>query len=205
MGKRSREFDAYIAGSAAFARPILEKLRHAFHKACPPIEETIKWSYPHFEHMGIVGSMAAFKQHVSFGFWKGQLMRDPKRIFAGVGQTSMVAVKVRSLSELPAEKDLIAYIKEAVRLNEAEVKVPRARVKRVREDLEIPAYFMAAVRKKKKALATFEGFSYSHKKEYVEWVTEAKQEATRRKRLSTTVEWLADGKPRNWKYAKGGD
>lgn len=201
MKNHAPQVDAYIAKAPEYARPILQKIRKLFHKACPEIEETIKWGVPHFDFKGIVGSMAAFKQHVGFAFWKGGLLSDPHQLFSGVGHTSMSALKICALKDLPAEKILLAYIREAVALNEQGVKIPREE-STVKKELTIPEDLRAALTKNKKAQATFEGFSYSHKKDYVEWITEAKQEATRQKRLATTIEWLAEGKPRNWKYMK---
>jgi uncharacterized protein YdeI (YjbR/CyaY-like superfamily) len=195
--KKSTRVDDYIAAAPEYARPILEKIRKLYHKACPQIEETIKWGVPHFEYQGVVGAMAAFKHHVGFGFWKGALLEDPLNLFQGVGNSSMCAVKVGSLADLPGDKVLIDYIKEAVALNEQGIKVPK---KAPRKEVDVPDYFLAAIKKNAKALATFEAFSPSCKREYVEWVTEAKQETTRQKRLATTVEWLAEGKSRNWKY-----
>src|SRR5262245_37666655 len=122
---KNAELDAYIDEAPQYARPILRKLRGFFHKACPQIEETMKWSFPHFEYKGIVGSMAAFKNYVSFGFWKGSLMRDPHGLFKTVGKTSMNAFQVAAVSELPAENMLLDYIREAVRLNEEGVKLPK--------------------------------------------------------------------------------
>lgn len=202
MKNHSPEVDAYINKSAEFARPILKKIRALYHKACPQIEETIKWGFPHFEYKGVVGSMAAFKHHAGFGFWKGQLMRDSQKLFSGVGNTSMNAFKLTDVSQLPPDKVLIEYIQEAVELNEKNIKVPAAKKRAPLKELKIPDYFLAALKKNKKALATFEQFPPSHKKEYVEWVTEAKQEATRERRLATAVKWMAEGKPRNWKYMK---
>ena len=201
MKNHSPEFDAYIANSAEFARPILEKIRKLFHQACPEIEETMKWSFPHFEYKGIVGSMAAFKQHVGWGFWKAALLKDPHKLFTRMGDTSMGGAKVTDVSQLPSDKIVLGYIREAVTLNEQGVKAPAPK-KKLKGELEVPDYFMAALKKNKKALATFEAFSPSNKREYVEWVTEAKQEATREKRLATAIEWMAEGKPRNWKYMK---
>ena len=199
MPKRSDDVDAYIASARDFARPILLKLRGLFHKACPKIEETIKWGFPHFEHLGLVGSMAAFKQHVSLGFWKGSVMSDPQGLFQGVGSTSMSAVKVSTIEDLPPDKVLLAYIKEAVRLNEQEVKVPRP-AKQAKRPPKVPADLAAALKRNKPAGKTFAAFSPSKRKEYIEWITGAKQQATRDRRLATAIEWLAEGKSRNWKY-----
>jgi uncharacterized protein YdeI (YjbR/CyaY-like superfamily) len=200
MKKASAAVDAYIAKAAPFARPILKKLRQLFHRACPEIEERIKWGAPSFEYKGMVGGFAAFKQHVSFGFWKGTLLKDPHGIFDGTTDSAMGGIKLTDVSRLPADDILIEYIREAVALNEQGVKVPKAKTKR--KPLEVPDYFLAALQKNKKALAAFESFSPSHQREYVEWITEAKQEATREKRLATALEWLAQGKRRNWKYEK---
>jgi uncharacterized protein YdeI (YjbR/CyaY-like superfamily) len=201
MSNRNPAFDAYIAKSAEFARPILERIRKLYHQGCPEIQETMKWSFPHFEYKGIVGSMAAFKQHVGFGFWKAQLMKDPHKLLTRMGDTSMGSTKVQDISELPADKVLLDYIREAVALNEQGAKVVMKKQKK--GELVIPDYFMAAIKKNKKAIVTFEAFSTSHKREYVEWVVESKQEATRDKRLGQAVEWMAEGKSRHWKYAKG--
>jgi len=201
MPKTSPGVDAYIAKAPEYARPILKKIRSLFHQACPEIEETLKWSFPHFEYRGIVGSMAAFKNHCSFGFWKAALMKDPQKILSGVGDTSMGGSKIASLDDFPSDKVMLAYIREAVDLNERDVKLPQ-KTKHPKKEVEVPDYFMAALKKNKKALAMFESFSPSHKREYVEWVTEAKQEKTRDQRLATAIEWMAEGKSRHWKYQK---
>jgi uncharacterized protein YdeI (YjbR/CyaY-like superfamily) len=202
MRRTSPEFDAYIAKSAEFARPILKRIRRLFHRASPRIEETIKWGFPHFEYKGMVGSMAAFKQHVSFGFWKGKLLSDPHKLFAVMGKTTMSMSKITDASQLPADRILLEYIREAVALNEQGVKLPPWKKPARKQELEIPDDLVRALKANKKAGATFEGFSPSHKREYVEWITEAKQEETRTKRLVTAIEWMTQGKPRNWKYMK---
>ena len=202
MARTNPQVDSYIEESADFAQPILVKLRELFHQACPEIEEAIKWSSPFFEYKGIVGNMTTFKHHVSYGFWKAGLMSDPEGILEKAGNTQMAVLKVRSVDELPADDVLIAYIEEAVALNEKGVKVPRAQPRSGKRVLELPDYFMAALRANQKALETFESFSHSNRKDFVEWVSEAKREDTRDKRLATAVEWMAEGKPRNWKYMK---
>ncbi|MDH3285042.1 MAG: YdeI/OmpD-associated family protein [Acidobacteriota bacterium] len=203
MGARSREVDAYIAGAEEFAQPILRKIRKVFHKACPDLEETIKWSCPHFEYKGIVGGMASFQRHVSFGFWKARLMKDPAKIFKKDAGASMAGVRVEKLSDLPSERVLVGYVKQAVELNEKDIREPRAGKKKASRKLVVPDDLKAAMKKNKKALATFENFSFSNRKEYVEWITEAKREETRQRRVRTAIEWMAEGKPRNWKYMKG--
>lgn len=199
MKHTSPAVDAYIAKAPPYAQPILKKLRQLFHRACPSIQETIKWGAPHFEQQGIVGGMAAFKHYVRFGFWKGALLADAQGLFKGGTSISMQAQKLTRVADLPADAVLIATIREAVALNEKDVKVPRP-PKKPRKELKVPDYFRAALKKNKQAQSAFESFSASHQREYVEWLTEAKQEATREKRLAQALEWLAEGKHRNWKY-----
>ena len=201
MPKKDPRVDAYIASSADFAKPILQHLRRLVHAACPEVEETIKWGKPTFVRKGLLGGMAAFKHHCSFGLWKYARIDLPtsagkSKVKDGMGQFGRIV----SLSDLPPDNALVSYIKEAVRLNEEGV--ARAIRPKARKKLAIPAQFLSALGKHKKSLATFEKLSPSHQREYVEWWTEAKREETRAKRLATTIAWLTEGKTRNWKYAK---
>lgn len=198
MGQHDPRIDAYIAKSAEFARPILEKLRAIVHEACPQVEETLKWGMPTFLYAGgILCGMAAFKQHASFGFWKHALV-----VGEGVPRDGMGSFgKMTRLADIPPKKQLLPLIRKAMKLNEDGVKSAGPRKQAApRPAPELPADFMAAVKKQRKALATFEAFSPSHRREYVEWVTGAKREETRQRRIAQSVEWLAEGKPRNWKY-----
>ena len=195
--------DTHIAKAPAYAQPILTKLRKLAHRASPAIEENIKWGTPTFEHEGIVMGMAAFKKHVAFGFWKAKAMKDPQELFKGGAKASPFAIKAATVKDLPADSVIVAYTKEAVGLNEAGVKsAPNKRNTKPRAAPKAPADLAAALEKNKKAAATFKAFSPSNKREYVEWITEAKREATRGKRLAQAIEWMAEGKPRNWKYMK---
>jgi uncharacterized protein YdeI (YjbR/CyaY-like superfamily) len=199
MPQRIKEVDAYIAKAQPFAQPILKKIRDLFHQASPEIEEEMKWSAPHFVCAGIVGGMAGFKQHVSFGFWKASLMSDPQGLLKSVGDTSMGSMKVTSLDDLPPEKVMLAYIREAVDLNKSGVKLCKPG-KAPKPEAKVPDDLAAALKKNKPAAKAFAAFSPSHRREYIEWITEAKQDATRQKRLATTIEWLTEGKSRHWKY-----
>lgn len=201
MKNTSPDVDRYIEKAAPFAQPILKRIRKAFHKAHPEITETMKWSFPHFEYKGVLGSMAAFKQHVTWGFWKAKLMNDPKGILAPIGETSMGGNRVEKLADLPSEDVIVEYVREAVRLNEEGKKVERRPPVRS-ADVDIPAELTAALKKNGKAKKTFDAFPPSHKREYAEWIREAKQEGTRQKRIATAIEWMSEGKPRNWKYMK---
>ena len=204
MAATDPRIDAYIAQSAPFARPILQHLRELVHKACPDVQETIKWSYPFYEYHGTtLCNMSAFKQHCSFGFWKASLLKDPEGILQVADKHSMGHLdKLTSLKDLPADKILIAYIKEAAQLNKEGVKLPARPKAAPKKELPTPAGLIAAFKKDKKAQATFDAFPPSHRREYIEWITEAKTEETRQKRIATTLEWLAEGKSRNWKYQK---
>ena len=200
MTKQDPRIDAYIAKAAPFAQPILQHIRKLVHKASQDITETMKWSFPHFEYKGVVCSMAAFKQHCAFGFWKASIMKDPNNIMQIKDRGAMGHFdRITSIKDLPADKIMIAYIKEAVQLNENGVKLP-TKTKTVQKEIVIPTYIIAALKKNTKAKKVFEAFSPSHKKEYIEWITEAKTEPTRIKRLNTMLEWLEEGKDRNWKY-----
>ncbi len=201
MNRESPEVTAYIENASPFAQPILKRIRKAFLKAHPDIQEVMKWSFPHFEYKGIVGNMAAFKQHVSWGFWKAKLMDDPHGLLAPLGETSMGGAKVTRLADLPSEDVLVDYVRQAVRLNEEGVKVARPAAA-PKGPLEVPDDLAAALKKNRAAAKTFEAFAPSQKREYVGWLTDAKQDATRKKRLETAIEWMAEGKARHWKYQK---
>lgn len=200
MTTKDERIDAYIANAAEFARPILTHLRSVVHAACPDVQETWKWSFPNFDYKGIVCSMAAFKAHCTFGFWKASLMRDEHKLLERSGDAMGHFGRITSLADLPDDAILIAYIEEAVELNEKGVKLPPRPRSTERKELEIPEYLIAALEANAKASETFENFSYSHKKEYVEWITEAKTEETRHKRLAAALEQMAEGKSRHWKY-----
>jgi uncharacterized protein YdeI (YjbR/CyaY-like superfamily) len=198
MSKKDPRVDAYIENAAEFARPILKHLRALVHQGCPEVEETIKWRMPSFTYKGLLCGLAAFKQHATFGFWKHELVMGKNGENYGMGQFG----RMTSLKDLPSDKVILGYIRKAVELNDAGVKTPRNRAKPgEKRELTVPDYFVAALRKNKTAKANFENFSYSHKKEYIEWLTEAKRDETRQKRLETAVAWIAGGKSRNWKYA----
>ena len=197
MPNKDPRVDAYIEKSADFAKPILTHLRQLVHKASPKISETIKWSMPAFEYKGLVCGIAAFKQHCTLGFWKESLLNSDA---FPAQKTAMGSVgRIASKKELPPDDEIIKLVRQAIELNENGIKVPKKKPA-AKKELVIPDYLTAALKKNKAAQKTFEDFPYSCKKEYVEWITEAKTEPTRDKRLATTIEWLAEGKRRNWKY-----
>ena len=188
--------DAYIAKAKPFARPILERIRAAVRAGCPDVEETIKWGMPSFYYKGPLCGMAAFKQHATFGFWKHSLLskRLPKTKERAMGSFG----RLTSVSDLPSRATLVSLVKAAAKLNDDGVKVVRRG--KPKPPVEVPAFFTAALRKNPKALTAFKAFTPSHKRDYVEWVAEAKRDETRAKRVAQAVEWIAQGKSRNWKY-----
>ena len=200
MGKRDPRVDEYIAKSADFAKPILEHIRDVVHAAVPGVEETLKWRMPAFMHHGILCGMAAFKEHAAFNIWKGSLVvgTDGDRI--AMGQFGRIA----KISDLPSKRILTGYIRQAAALNEAGVKTAKVRkpgLERTPIPTAPPPDLAAALKKNAKARATFDGFSPSHKREYIEWIVEAKRDETRQRRLGQAIEMLAEGKTRNWKYS----
>ena len=200
MGKRDSRIDAYIAKSAEFARPVLKHLRVLVHQGCPDVEETIKWGHPSFVYKGLLCIMAAFKQHASFHFWRHKLVVGATAGKTGMGEFGRIA----SLKDLPADRVLVEYVRKAAALKDAGIKLPsRTRPKAAeRREVAVPDFFATALRKNKPAQANFDKFSYSHKKEYIQWLTEAKREETRQRRLETALACIAAGKPHNWKYMR---
>ena len=198
MAKKDPRIDAYIGQAAPFARPILKHLRKIVHAGCPAVEETLKWRMPHFDYKGVICGMAAFKEHCAFGFWKQSL------IFAGDKEKMKEAMGhfgcIKSLSDLPSDKILIGYVRKAAALNEAGIRVPARGTKKKRAPAKVPNDFAAALQGNARAKQSFQGFSPSGKREYVEWITGAKREETRKNRLATSIKWLAEGKPHNWRY-----
>ncbi len=190
--------DEYIDQASSFARPVLRRLRRIVHSACPNVEETIKWNFPHFEHRGILCGMAAFKHHCAFGFWKAELIFDGNKLS---DRTAMGHFgRITSLDDLPGDHTLIAYVRKAAELNEAGLKTLTRSKPRRKAKPKIPAYFRAALGKNAKARKTFESLAPGQQGEYVEWLTEAKREETRKQRLEKSILCLSQGKPHNWKY-----
>jgi uncharacterized protein YdeI (YjbR/CyaY-like superfamily) len=199
MTNHDPRIDAYIAKSADFARPILEHLRAIVHAACPEVEEGLKWSMPFFSYKGApMCMMAAFKQHCGFGFWLS------KEVTGGSDEDGMGQFgKLASLQDLPSTRQLAAYLKKAMALNEAGVKKARPQAA-AKPAPRLPDDLAALLAQKQHAAArrSYAGFSPSAQREYIDWIGEAKTDATRQKRIATTLEWLAEGKQRHWKYQR---
>lgn len=196
MAKTDPRIDAYIEKSAEFARPILRHIRQLVHANCPQVEETMKWSFPHFMHHGILCSMAAFKEHCSFGFWHPSL-RGEQLKGEGMGQFGRIV----TIGDVPAEAKLAKMIRQGMHLNETGQRPVRPK-RKPRPAPKMPADLKAALANDRAAQERFASFPPSHQREYVEWITEAKREETRVKRIAMAVQQIAEGKSRYWKYEK---
>ena len=196
MAVTDPRIDAYIEQAAEFARPILRHLRALVHAHCAEAEETLKWSMPHYMYRGgILCSMAAFKQHCAFGFWNDELVIGDDANPQAMGQFG----RITRLEDLPADETIASYVRKAMALRDRGVK--RSRPKSAsKPEAVVPDDLRAALAENAQARQHFDAFSPSHRREYVEWIIEAKRPETRAKRLKQTLEWLAEGKPRNWKY-----
>jgi uncharacterized protein YdeI (YjbR/CyaY-like superfamily) len=198
MGKKDPRVDAYVDRAAPFARPVLSHLRTVVHRACPGVEETMKWGFPHFQYKGMLCSMAAFKAHCAFGFWQGKRVLGDEARGGAMGQLG----RITSVSDLPSRTALATLVRRAAALNDQGVTAPRTRRAAPRPAIRVPPDLAAALGRDRRAAATFQGLSPSRRRDYLEWITGAKREETRRRRVATAVAWLAEGKSRNWKYER---
>jgi uncharacterized protein YdeI (YjbR/CyaY-like superfamily) len=195
--------DAYIAKSQPFAQPILTHIRQLAHKACPEVEEQIKWSMPFFTLRGVIlGHMAAFKQHCAIGLWGPEMnaILNEAGLHSENGMGSLG--KITSLKDLPADKKMLGYYRQAAELilSGQRTKSLERTPKSTKPAPEVPTELAAALKKNKAAAKVFAEFSPSCKREYVDWIAEAKRAETKEKRVAQAVEWIAEGKQRNWKY-----
>ena len=199
MPTKDSRVDAYIEKARPFAQPILKRIRKAVHSACPGVVETVKWSMPAFDYKGPLVGMAAFKEHCTLGFWKASLMKTvPKdQLHDAMGHFG----RFESIDDVPSEAALVKMVKEAVALNDAGLKVKRT-AKPPKPAPKAPPFMLAALRKNSKTLAAWQKFAPSHQREYIEWITEAKTDETRTRRLETAIGWIGEGKGRNWRYER---
>jgi uncharacterized protein YdeI (YjbR/CyaY-like superfamily) len=201
MSNRDPRVDEYIRGAAPFARPVLRHIRGVVHEAAPGIGETLKWGMPHFQQDGIVCGMAAFKAHCAFWFWRGREIAGEAAPGNREGMGRQFG-RITSVSDLPSRSRLRSLVRKAVRLNAS---WPRARApRRESRAAALPRAFSAALARNPTAKKAFLAMSPGRRREYAEWIAEAKLEATRERRIKTAVEWISAGKPRNWKYVKDG-
>lgn len=205
MGVRIKTVDQYIAKSNDFAKPILSRLRDLVHTHCPDVGESIKWSYPFFEYKGQnICAIQGYKAHCNFSFWNGKYMKDPNKVFKVMDKGSMGTIgNLKRVEDIPSEKIIKKYLLEAIKLSETGVKRNTDSKKKVATTkLVAPKELLLAIKRNNSAQKHWNAFSASKQNDYIEWVTTAKRDATKAKRLKTTVEQLAEGKSRNWKYEK---
>ncbi|WP_183577466.1 YdeI/OmpD-associated family protein [Mucilaginibacter sp. X5P1] len=201
MGQYDARVDAYIEKSAAFAKPILNHIREVVHAASPLITETIKWGMPFFEYKGPVCQMAAFKEHCAFGFWKASLLDDPHGLLKIAEGSAGSFGRINTIDDLPIPDAIKHFVLLAIENNDRGIKIPTAKkTPAEKKELVTPDYFEVLLNDHPKAKEVFDKFSYSHKKEYLEWIIDAKTDATRQKRMQQAIEMMEEGKSRNWKY-----
>ncbi len=194
--------DAYIARAPQFARAVIEHFRDIVHETCPEVEEGMKWGRPAFLREGrLMALVGAFQAHCAVAFWHPEMNRILKEE-GRLGEEGMGSLgKVRGVKDLPAKKDLARYLREAWRLAaEAPAGAARRKGTAPKKPIEAPEDFAAALEKNAAAKRAFGSFAPGQQREYIEWILEAKRDETRRKRIATAVEWLAEGKRRNWRY-----
>lgn len=202
MAKKDPRIDEYIKNAKPFAQPILKHLRKLIHEIVPEVEETVKWGMPAFEYKGPIFSMASFKEHCAFAFWKSPLMKDAELFRNNKGEGGMGDLgKVKSVEDLPGDKLMKQYLLEAKRINDQGIKLEKKKP-RSSEEPEIHPEFEKQLKKNKGAFSFFKSSSPSCRKEYINWINEAKRDETRNTRIATAVEWLSEGKGKNWKYEK---
>jgi len=201
MEQYDKKVDDYITKSADFAKPILEYIREVAHQASPLLNETIKWGFPFYDYKGPVCNMSAFKKYCALGFWKARLLNDPHHALKFGDEKAGSLGEIFTIDDLPPRDVLIDLIRQAIALNENDIKVPQPKkAPAEKTELQVPDYFTEFLSKDPKALFNFEKFSNSHRKEYVEWIVDAKSDATREKRMEQALEWISEGKSRHWKY-----
>lgn len=200
MATRDPRIDDYIAKAEPFAKPILRHLRAVVHAACPDAEESIKWGMPHFMYRGrMMCGMASFKAHCTFGFWKGAaLLGADSRNAEAMGDFG----RITSVAELPPKARITSLVKQAMKLDEEGVKRVARKAPAPAKPVRVPSDLAAALKGNAAAARAFKEFTPSARREYVDWITGAKTEPTRERRLATALEWIAEGKQRNWKYEK---
>lgn len=207
MSAHDKRIDEYIAKAQPFAQPILEHLRELVHQAVPEVQENIKWGMPAFEYKGPFCGMASFKGYIHFMFHKGSMLRERSTYLTRTDSKAKDPMTgflhIKALNELPPDKAIIDILKQAAELNDDGVKIPKP-PKKDASEVAVPDDLLKALKANKTAARHFENFSYSKRKDYVEWINSAKTDKTRESRLATAVEWIAEGKSRNWKYERKG-
>lgn len=202
--KTDPRVDAYIAKAQPFAQPILAHFRSLVHKGCPGVEEALKWSMPFFVYKGVnFAQMAGFKQHCTLGFWGKEIAAALRETGVAEGGGMARLGRITHINELPSDKELLGYMRQAREFIDSGNYTSPMAGRTAKAKLTVPeptSEFAAALRENKQAGAAFKAFPPGCRREYIEWIAEAKRPETRDKRIATAVEWIAEGKRRNWKY-----
>ena len=203
MGSYSPQIDQFILKSQPFAQPILNHLRALIHAACPEVEEKLKWGMPFFDYRGeMMCHIAAFKQHCAFGFWKSALMKDPLLMAHAKEEKAMGHLgKIQSMQDLPSDSKIVKWVREAMKLNDQGIKLP-PKSKAIKSEITVPDDLKSALKKNVAARKTFDQFTLACRREYLDWITEAKRPETRQRRIEQAIAWMAECKKRNWKFER---
>jgi uncharacterized protein YdeI (YjbR/CyaY-like superfamily) len=202
-GSKLPEVDAYVASAAPFARPILHHLRDVLHEGAPGVVEAMKWSRPFFVYRGVIlGNIAAFKEHCSMGLWGNEIIGAMREAGHSQGEGMGTFGKIRGIEDLPSKKQLVEYVKLAAKaIDEGQRTKAWSRPKVAKGEVEVPEALATAL-KTSKLKDKFEAMGQGCRREYCEWIAEAKRDETRNKRISEALEWIAEGKSRNWRYER---
>ncbi|MFY8020972.1 MAG: YdeI/OmpD-associated family protein [Bacteroidia bacterium] len=199
---RDPKIDMYIEQAQEFAKPILSYIRELIHEACPGVKESIKWGMPAFDYKGPLIVMGSFKKHLAINFWKAQLMADSEKVFVHAGESMGTLGKISSMNQLPPREILLAYLYEAIDLNENGIKIDKPKNTEKPKEIPIPNDLLQALNASPMAMNNFQEMSVSRRNEYINWVIEAKREVTRIARIEKTVLQVLENKSRDWKYLK---
>lgn len=193
----SEKISQYIESADVKKKEILQRLRDFLNRDDFGLTEDWKWHAPNFNSNGMVCWLAFFKSHVGLNFFKGSLIEDLHGLYdnASMDKGNRI-IKYKTINEIN-ENLLEYYIYEAIKHNKEGAKITSKKV-----EIEVPKDLAKALEKDIMAKDFFTNLAPGYKRDYIDWIISAKQEKTRLKRLETTLEWLGQGKKKNWRYKK---
>lgn len=195
MNEASENITAYIEKATPEFKEVMIALRSVLNNPNFDIKEDWKWGAPNFNNEGMICWLAHFRNHVGMNFFKGTLIKDKYNLFTHYREEKgNRQLKFSDINQIIPEQ-IEYYIEEAIKLNQENIKVVKKEI-----DTSLPLDLETELNNNPKAKMFFESLAPSYKRDYIEWIEEAKREATRTKRLATTMEWLSEGKKKNWKY-----
>jgi hypothetical protein len=189
----TEQINQYMAELPEWQRRMLVRLRQLIHEAAPEVEEAWRWDKPHFDNAGIMVGLCAFKEHVAVWFHKGALLKDTKKLFEATARTEEKGMRAYKLHEGDKinEAAFLDLVKQAVAVNDKGTKLREA--KPTKKALVVPEDLEQVLRKDPTAWANWEAFPVGHRRAYVEWVTDARQEETRKRRIAQSLEKIREG------------